>query len=223
MSGVGNVIAICGGKGGVGKSMVSCGLALALSKKFRVGLLDADFTSPSVHIILGAGGLYPVEESGIVPPQVSGIACMSIVFYSRDRSVPMRGSGFSDVLSEFMAITRWGNLDFLIVDMPPGIGDAALDVMRLLPGAKFLAVTTPSALSIATTKKFVRALPGHDVMGVVENMSESSTAALADLGVEHLGSIAFDSGLEPALGNPEAIMKTRFGIDVQKIAGKIKP
>ena len=107
--------------------MVASALALRLKEKgHSVGLLDLDFTSPSSHVILGVEGLYPEEEYGIIPPMAHGLHYMSITFYSQDKPAPLRGADTSDAIIELLAITLWGNLDYLIVDRPPGIGDATL-------------------------------------------------------------------------------------------------
>ncbi|MBC8498885.1 P-loop NTPase, partial [Candidatus Bathyarchaeota archaeon] len=121
------IIAVSSGKGGVGKSVVASALAIRLKEQGQnVGLLDLDFTSPSSHVILGIEGLYPEEEYGIIPPMAHGLRYMSITFYSQDKPAPLRGADTSNVTIELLAITRWGNLDYLIVDMPPEIGDATL-------------------------------------------------------------------------------------------------
>ncbi|MDI6805946.1 MAG: P-loop NTPase, partial [Candidatus Bathyarchaeia archaeon] len=128
-----NIITVSSGKGGVGKSLVASTLALTLTKKgYSVGLFDLDFTSPSTHVILGIEGVQPKENKGLVPPSVHGLKYMSIVYYSGEHASPLRGVDVSNALIELLAITRWGKLDFLVVDMPPGIGDATLDLLRLI-------------------------------------------------------------------------------------------
>jgi ATP-binding protein involved in chromosome partitioning len=113
--------------------MVASALALSLKEKgFSVGLLDLDFTSPSTHVILGVEGLQPEEEYGIIPPLAHGLRYMSITYYSLDKPAPLRGADVSDAIIELLAITRWGELDHLIIDMPPGLGDATLDMIRLI-------------------------------------------------------------------------------------------
>ncbi|RLF93197.1 ATP-binding protein, partial [Thermococci archaeon] len=133
------VIAVSGGKGGIGKSSVASVLSLNLSKMgYRVGLLDMDFCGPSTHIILGIKDIYPEEDKGVIPPQSHGIKFMSIIYYAGDNPSPLRGVDISNALIELLAVTLWGELDFLIIDMPPGIGDAILDVIRLIKKIEFL-------------------------------------------------------------------------------------
>ena len=139
------LIAVGGGKGGIGKSLTASTLALTLSKLgYKVGLLDLDFCGPSTHIILGIKGIYPKEEKGIIPPEIYGIRFMSIIYYAGDNPSPLRGTDISNAIIELLAITQWGELDFLIIDMPPGIGDPILDTIRLIKRVNFLIITTQS-------------------------------------------------------------------------------
>src|SRR5512136_1450517 len=120
---IGRIVAVSSGKGGVGKSLVATTLALALARKgHRVGLFDLDFTSPSTHLILGAGGVKPKEDKGVLPADVCGLEYMSLVYYTSDQAAPLRGIDTSNALIELLAVTIWGRLDFLVIDMPPGIG-----------------------------------------------------------------------------------------------------
>ena len=114
--------------------MVATALALSLVKEgCRVGLFDLDFTGPSTHIILGVpSNLQPKEEIGIVPPKFGGLAYMSLVYFVGDNPAPLRGTDVSNALIELLSVTQWGELDFLIIDMPPGIGDAVLYLVRLV-------------------------------------------------------------------------------------------
>ena len=148
------IIAVSSGKGGVGKSLIATTLALTMARKdLKVGLFDLDFTSPSTHLILGAKNVQPKEEKGIVPPVVKGLEYMSLVYYCGDNPTPLRGADVSNALIELLAITRWSALDFLVIDMPPGIGDAVLDLIRLVKRIECLIVTTPSRLAFETVKK----------------------------------------------------------------------
>jgi len=228
LAGVKRIIAVSSGKGGVGKSMIATTLALALSRRgHRVGLLDLDFTSPATHIILGVKGLQPEEEKGIISPVAHGLRYMSIVFYAVDEPAPLRGAAVSEAIIELMAITRWGELDYLVIDMPPGIGDATLDMIRLTPGISFLAVTTPSRVAFETVRKLLRLLRELEVpvVGVVENMvmnpSSRVRSQVEEIGVPYLGAIAFDPEVEEALGDVERLMGTRFAEAVGRIASEL--
>ena len=225
MRGIGRVIAVSSGKGGVGKSLVASVLALTLAKKgFRVGLFDLDFTSPSTHIILGIGDVQPKEEKGIVPPVVHGIKYMSIVYYSGEHATPLRGSDVSNALIELLSITRWGMLDFLVIDMPPGIGDATLDLIRLIRNVEFLIVTTPSQLAFETVRKLATLLKELKipVIGVIENMKMNDSNSIQQqtrkLGLEFLGEIPYDLKVEKAIGNTNKLLNTTLAKKVEKIA-----
>src|SRR5512139_429225 len=109
LSGIGRIIAVSSGKGGVGKSLVATTLALTLARKgCKVGLFDLDFTSPSTHIILGVGNAKPKEDKGLLPPMVKGLEYMSLIYYSGDQTMPLRGEDTSNALIELLAVTRWG-------------------------------------------------------------------------------------------------------------------
>jgi ATP-binding protein involved in chromosome partitioning len=207
------IIAVTGWKGGIGKSVTACTLALLLAKKgFKTGLFDLDFAGASDHLILGAKGLFPKEEKGLEPPLLEGVKFMSVVFFSENKAVPLRGANVSDAIIELLAITQWGELDFLVLDMPPGINDAALDVMRFARKAEVLAVTTPSVIARDVLERSLKLYQGLKVpvLGVVENMSGGAkpTGAAA--------SIKYDRGLEKALGRPEALLKTAFAADLAR-------
>jgi ATP-binding protein involved in chromosome partitioning len=224
-----NVIAVSSGKGGVGKSLVASTLALILAKRgYKVGLFDLDFTSPSTHIILGAEGLRPKEERGIVPPEFHGLKYMSIVYYSGERASPLRGVDVSNALIELLSITKWGAMDFLVIDMPPGIGDATLDLIRLIKNIKFLIVTTPSQLAFETVRKLMHLLKESKipVIGVVENMKMNQSSFVRQqvemASTAFLGEIPFDPRIEEAMGNVNKLLETTFAKKVEEIASKTR-
>lgn len=225
---VGRIVAVSSGKGGVGKSLVASTLALALTKQgYEVGLFDLDFTSPSTHVILGIEGVQPKEDKGIVPPVVNGLRYMSIVYYSGDYASPLRGADVSNALIELLSITRWGKLDFLVIDMPPGIGDATLDLIRLIKNIEFLVVTTSSQLAFETVRKLVKLLKELKVpvAGVVENMkmgdSKNIQQQTRKLGLIFLGEIPYDTQVEEAIGNKNRLASTVLAKKVEEIASKI--
>jgi len=220
------IIPVVSGKGGVGKSMVSTTLALVLAKKgYKVGLLDLDFHGASDHVILGFEPKeFPEEDKGVVPPEVHGIKFMSIVYYSEDKPTPLRGMEISDALIELLAITRWDELDFLIIDMPPGMGDQFLDVLRFLKRGEFLVVATPSKLAINVVKKLLELLKEQNlkIIGIVENMKldeEKDIENLAkEFGVPYLVGIPLYRDLDEKIGNVEELLSSEFGKKVEKIA-----
>ncbi|HDI52167.1 MAG TPA: ATP-binding protein [Bacteroidetes bacterium] len=221
------VIAVSGGKGGIGKSVIASTVALSLAERgHKVGLLDLDFTSPSTHVILGIDDIFPEEEKGIVPPEIYGIKFMSIVYYTGDGPSPLRGLDISNAMIELLAITRWGNLDFLIVDSPPGIGDATLDTVRLMKKTEFLVVTTPSRVALATVKKVLTMLKElkSPIIGIVENMKITRSSLVREelemFNVPFLAEIDFDRKLENTLGDVNRLLQTNFA---RSIANKVTP
>ncbi|WP_297475789.1 Mrp/NBP35 family ATP-binding protein [Thermococcus sp.] len=228
------IIPVVSGKGGVGKSLVSTTLALALAEKgYKVGLLDLDFHGASDHVILGFEPKeFPEEDKGVVPHTVHGIKFMTIAYYTEDKPTPLRGKEISDALIELLTITRWDELDYLIIDMPPGLGDQLLDVLRFLKRGEFLVVATPSKLALNVVRKLVQLLleEKHRVLGIVENMrllseqldDEKDVEALAkEFGIPYLGGIPFYPDLDARIGNVHELMKTEFAEKIREIAEKL--
>ena len=214
---INRIISVSSGKGGVGKSLVATTLSLMLARGgFRVGLLDLDFTSPSTHLIMGIKGVQPKEEKGIIPPIVNGLKYMSLIYFSGDKAAPLRGADVSNALIELLSVTQWGELDFLIIDMPPGISDAVLDLVRLIKRIEFLIVTTPSSLAFETVKKQIHLL--HDlhvpIIGVVENMKINKTTNIKKetkrIGAKYLAELPYDPEVEEAIGDLAKLLETAF-------------
>ena len=222
---ISRIIAVSSGKGGVGKSMVATTLALTLAKNgCKVGLFDLDFTSPSTHIILGAKNIQPKEEKGLIPPVVQGLEYMSLIYFVGDNPAPLRGADVSNALIELLAVTQWGKLDYLVIDMPPGIGDAILDLVRLVKRIEFLIVTTPSLLAFETVKKQVALLCElkMPLIGVIENMKMDKAQGVQieteKLKLKYLGYIPFDLQVEDSIGNTSKLLNSAVGKKIQHIA-----
>lgn len=222
------VIGVSSGKGGVGKSLIASTLALMLANRgYKVGLFDADFTSPSTHRILGVEKLEIKEEKGIMPVYVHGLKYMSIIAFSHGKALPLRGPDISNVLIELFSTTVWGDLDFLIIDMPPGISDTTLDLIKLVKNMEFLVVCTPSPLAFETVEKLLTLLKESrvPVLGVIENMKMKQKTSIKDAvemkGVRFLGEIPFDPEVEDALGDVNNLFQTVFTRKIAEIALKI--
>ena len=239
LSQVGRILAVTGGKGGIGKSLVSSTLAVALAAAGqRTGLLDLDFTGPCDHLVLGAEEGFPEEDFGILPQQVAGVLFMSMTAFDSQAPAPLRGPDVSNALIELLAITRWGELDTLVIDMPPGLGDMALDAVHLLPRAGYIVVASPARLVAETVRRSLRLLQRLDrqIVGVVENMSTApdptspaSDRTVADpvqtlaqeAGVPVLGSLPRDDGVEATIGQPAQLLETSFGRAVSALIPRI--
>jgi ATP-binding protein involved in chromosome partitioning len=193
-----------------------------------VGLFDLDFTSPSDHLILGARDGFPVERFGIEPVEVSGLGLMSMAFLSGTAPSPMRGADATSALLELLAITRWGDRDLLVLDLPPGLGDTTLDLIRLVPRAEYVLVGAGSLLAAGSVTRALRLLVelGVPLVGLVENMAAPGQAPrireMADAaGVPYLGAVPLDPGLEEALGSPERLRRTAAYRAVKSAVGGI--
>jgi len=222
------IIPVVSGKGGVGKSLVSATLALILHNMgYKVGLLDLDFHGASAHVILNAEiSELPQEDKGVLPPKVAGIEFMSIVFYSQDKATPLRGEEISDALIELMAITRWGALDFLIIDMPPGMGDQLLDILRFLKRGEFIVVATPSPLTLNVVQKLVSLLIEQKmiILGLIENMVRDRSIlkeVAKEKKITYLGEVKFDHDIDRVIGNPPKLLETEFAKDMKKIVERV--
>jgi ATP-binding protein involved in chromosome partitioning len=192
LGGVKNIIAVVSGKGGVGKSTVSANLALALAADgAKVGLMDADIYGPSQHIMFGIRGERPMmRDNGsgkglIVPIEKFGIKILSIgLLIDEKQAVVWRGPMVSSAIKQFVSEVDWGELDYLIIDMPPGTGDIHLTIVQNVPVTGVVVVTTPQLVALADAKKgiamFGQAQLKVPVIGLVENMSYFTPAELPE-------------------------------------------
>jgi ATP-binding protein involved in chromosome partitioning len=192
LPGVRNVIAIASGKGGVGKSTVAANLAVALAKAgARVGLLDADIYGPSIPALLGLSGKpavasTPSGDQVFVPPVAHGVKVMSLGFLLDDPSQPViwRGPMVGSGISQLLGQSDWGELDYLLVDLPPGTGDATLTLAQRIPLSGVVIVSQPQRASLEIAVKALKAFQSLKVrvLGVLENMS---TFVCDTCGTEH--------------------------------------
>ncbi|MGH9315294.1 MAG: Mrp/NBP35 family ATP-binding protein, partial [Vicinamibacterales bacterium] len=175
LPGVKNVIAVGAGKGGVGKTTVAVNLAVALAScGSRVGMIDGDIYGPNVPIMLGLQTQLTTDGQKIVPAERYGIHVVSIGFLTQDDApVIWRGPMLHGVIQQFFREVRWPDVDYLVVDMPPGTGDVALSLSQTVPVAGAIVVTTPQTVSLADTRRAVRMYQKLNVptLGLIENMS----------------------------------------------------
>ncbi len=226
-----HIIAVASGKGGVGKTTVAVNLAVALSKKGqKVGILDADIYGPNVHILMGLEGERPFSrDQKLVPPERWGIKVMSFGFLAPEgQPIIWRGPLVHRALSELAEVVDWGVLDYLVIDLPPGTGDAPLTVAQVFPLRGAIIVTTPQKLATADVLRSIHMFNelGVRIMGIVENMAYLKTVGpdgkeqiipvfgedggeklARDLRIPFLGKIPLDPNLSKSgdVGRPAAL------------------
>src|SRR5215211_3335200 len=226
------VLAVCSGKGGVGKSTVTANVAVALSRQGqRVGILDADIYGHSIPHLLGIHQRPIAVDKMIVPPVKDGLKLMSIGFFLDDNQPVMwRGPMLHRALEQFLSDVHWGELDVLVVDMPPGTGDVAISLGQLLPRAEVLVVTTPqpAAQEVAARAALMAQKTSMRLLGVVENMSGDVFGSgggdrLADeLGVPMLGRIPLDPRLREAGDAGEPLVTPEIA-EIAERVGELQP
>jgi ATP-binding protein involved in chromosome partitioning len=172
---LGSVIAVSSGKGGVGKSTVTTNIAVALCQRgLKVGIMDADIYGPNIPRMMGVNAPPPVENQKIIPLEAHGVKVMSLGFLvERDQPAIWRGPIVMKIITQFLKDVKWGQLDFLLVDMPPGTGDAQLSLVQATMVSGAIIVTTPQEVAtgdaLRGAKMFERV--GVPVLGIIENMS----------------------------------------------------
>jgi ATP-binding protein involved in chromosome partitioning len=250
LPGVKNVVLVGAGKGGVGKSTVAVNLALALSAEgARVGVLDADIYGPSQPTMLGISGkpestdgrtLEPMENHGL---QMSSIGLL----IDADQPMVWRGPMVTQALQQLLAQTNWKDLDYLVVDLPPGTGDIQLTLAQQVPVTGAVIVTTPQDIALIDAKKGLKMFEkvGIPILGIVENMAvhvcsncghaehifgaEGGAKMAAQYGVEHLGSLPLDirireqadAGRPTVVAEPDSAITATFKDIARKVAVRI--
>jgi ATP-binding protein involved in chromosome partitioning len=233
LANVRSMLAVASGKGGVGKSTCAVVGSLLLARRgLAVGLLDLDFQGASCHTLLGCRPGFPAEDRGLLPLEPApGLRFATIASFIGERPAAMRGSALADALREMLAVTRWGRLDVLVVDMPPGIHDTTLELARVAPTTRHLVIATGSQVALAVAARLLRHLAesGTPVVGVVGNMVRAGIAAeaagsvpsmAAGASVPFLGSLPFDPSLEAATGDPGRLLATPFACSLEPIIAR---
>lgn len=205
IAGIDYIIAVGSGKGGVGKTTVSVNLALALAQMdYKVGLLDADVYGPNVPLMLGTHEQPTTADNAIVPIQAHGLKVMSMGFLSPgDKPLIWRGPMLHSVIQQFLRQVAWGDLDFLIIDLPPGTGDVQLSLLQTTPLTGGVVVTTPSEVSLEDARKAVGMFQQlrANILGIVENMSGSvfgtggGKRTAEQMSIPFLGEIGLDADI----------------------------
>jgi ATP-binding protein involved in chromosome partitioning len=250
VEGVRNIVAVSSGKGGVGKSTVAVNLAVSLARDgARVGLMDADVYGPNVPLMLGVADMRPaINVNKLVPLEAHGIRLMSMaVLKPGDEPMIVRGPILHGLVRQFLQDVEWGELDYLIVDMPPGTGDVQLSLAQLVPVQGAVLVTTPQEVALADVRRALRMFEAVNVpvLGVVENMSyfvapdtgtrynifgEGGGQRLSDeYGVPFLGAIPLgmkvreggDSGVPVVVSDPDSPQAEAFRHVAEEVARQV--
>ncbi|OGO18287.1 MAG: chromosome partitioning protein [Chloroflexi bacterium RBG_16_48_8] len=243
-----NVIAIASGKGGVGKSTIAVNMAVALAQAgARVGLLDADIYGPNVPTMMGVDRIPPMKEKLIVPAEAYGVKIMSIGFLvSPDQPLIWRGPMLHSVIQQFINDVEWGELDYLVVDLPPGTGDAQLSLTQSIPLSGGVIVTLPQKVSLEDARRGLQMFRAMEVpvLGIIENMSylempdgtkvdvfgHGGGAELAkETGVPLIGTIPLDpsvreggdTGVPIIISNPDSKVSLALIKVAEDIAAKV--
>jgi ATP-binding protein involved in chromosome partitioning len=217
-----NAVAIASGKGGVGKSTVAVNVAVALAQAGAcVGLLDADIYGPNIPTMMGVGKLPPPTKEKLVPAEAYGVKMMSIGFLVKpDQPLIWRGPMLHSAIRQFLSDVEWGELDYLIVDLPPGTGDAALSLTQSLPLSGGVIVTLPQQVSIEDARRGMEMFRQLNVpiLGVVENMSylELEDGSRLDIFGTGGGEQLAKEGGVPFFGTIPIDAKVRVGGDTGK-------
>lgn len=218
-----NIIAVGSGKGGVGKSTTAVNLAIALQREgARVGLLDADIYGPSIPSMLGVKGQPNTDGEHIIPKEAHGLKVMSIGFLvPEDSAMIWRGPMVTSALQQLLGDTLWGDLDYLIIDLPPGTGDIQLTLAQRIPVAGAVIVTTPQDIALLDARRAVNMFRkvGVPVLGVVENMSTHVCTACGheEAIFGHGGGAQMAEDFEiPLLGQLPLTMEIRSSLDEGK-------
>jgi ATP-binding protein involved in chromosome partitioning len=234
-----NIVAVASGKGGVGKTTVAANLAVALAQMgAKVGILDADIYGPNVPIVMGVDAMPAPEGDKMAPPVVHGVQVMSIGFLVPEgEALIWRGPMLHKAIEQLLTDVAWDNLDYLVVDLPPGTGDAQLSLAQLVPLTGGIIVTTPQAVALADAMRGFTAFQRLDVpvMGIIENMAGEvfgvggGEEAAARLGVPFLGRVSLatviresgDNGRPVVACCPEAEQAEVFRAIAQRIAAQV--
>ena len=246
LPGVSKIIAVGSGKGGVGKTTVAVNLAIALSKLGqRVGLIDADIYGPNVPLMMGSSAQPRVGAGNMIEPNLThGIKTISIGYISPgDKPMVMRGPMLHQIIRQFLQQVNWGELDYLVIDLPPGTGDVVISLVQTVPLTGAVVVSTPIDVSLQDARKALEmfAQVNVEVLGIIENMSHftcphchneidifsrgGAERTAQQFKVPFLGSIELipaireggDRGLPVALAGPKSPQATAFYDAAQKV------
>ena len=222
-------IAVLSGKGGVGKTTISVNLACTLAKNYSVGILDADIDCPNVGKILGIEEKFIMEGKKLIPKEKYGIKIISTAFFAEeDKPMIWRGPMIHNTIMQFLEIADFGDLDYLIIDMPPGTSDAALTAMQLLPIDFIIIATTSQQLSLMDAKRSINmAKQFNKPMAIIENMSgnifgrDKGKELAEELSIPFLGSINLSEEIASSEGIPIVLKNKDYANKFQDISNHL--
>jgi ATP-binding protein involved in chromosome partitioning len=246
LPGISKIVAVGSGKGGVGKTTVAVNLAIALAKMgLRVGLIDADIYGPNIPLMMGSSEQPTIGPGNMIKPNLAhGLKTISIGYISPgDKPLVMRGPMLHQIIKQFLQQVEWGELDYLIVDLPPGTGDVVISLVQTVPLTGAVVVSTPSDVALQDARKALEmfAQVNVEVLGIVENMSHftcphchqeidifskgGAERTAKQFGVPFLGSIELvpvireggDKGLPVALAGPKSPQAAEFYAIAEKL------
>ena len=234
-----NTIAVSSGKGGVGKSTVAVNLAISLAQEgARVGLLDADILGPNIPMMMGVDKMPPPQDRKLIPAEAYGVKFISMAFLVKpDQPLIWRGPMLHGAIQQLLTDVNWGELDYLVVDLPPGTGDAQLTLAQVLPLSGAIVVTQPMAVAVADALRGLKMFEKLEVpiIGVVENMSgdffgtgagqklaeEYETEYLGTIPLEAQVRVGGDSGEPIVVAHPDAAAAAAMREMARKTAARV--
>jgi ATP-binding protein involved in chromosome partitioning len=254
MKGVKHKIVVLSGKGGVGKTTIAANLAVSFAQRGKTsGILDVDIYGPNVPKLLGLEGQHPTAEGDFINPVIGplDIKVMSMAFLLRkdDDAIAWRGPLVAKAISQFLSNVKWGDLDVLVVDLPPGTGDEILSILQSIPGIDgVVIVSTPQEVAVLDARRAIQLVEKMDVpiLGIIENMAEficpkcgesykifgegAAKLASEEYGVEHLGTLPLDprvislsdEGTPFVIEEPDSKTSKAFETLVDRLSAKIK-
>jgi ATP-binding protein involved in chromosome partitioning len=254
MKDVKHKIVILSGKGGVGKTTVATNLAISFAQRGKTsGILDVDIYGPNVPKLLGLEGQHPIAEGDFIIPILGplNVKVMSMAFLLRkdDDAVAWRGPLVAKAISQFLSNVKWGELDVLVVDLPPGTGDEILSILQSIPDIDgVVIVSTPQEVAVLDARRAIQLVEkmGVPILGIVENMSEficpkcgesykifgegAAKSAAEEYGIEHLGTLPLDprvitlsdKGTPFVIEDPDSRASKSFNALVDRLASKVK-
>ncbi|MBD3406430.1 MAG: P-loop NTPase [Candidatus Lokiarchaeota archaeon] len=253
MKGIKHKIVVLSGKGGVGKTTVAANLAMAFSKSHSAGILDVDIYGPNVPKLLGLEGKHPAAEGNMIHPVMGpeGVKVMSMGLLLRksDDAVAWRGPLVARAINQFLGNVLWGDLDVLVVDLPPGTGDEILSILQSIPDIDgVIIVTTPQEVAVLDARRAIQLVSKMNVpvLGIIENMTEficpecgkaykifgkgAAQKASEDFGIDHLGTLPLDprvtklsdEGTPFVIQEPDSKVSQDFNAIVKTLAERIK-